>query len=106
MKPDDQSASLQGDSAYDIASFSAQKKKKIYKLDKLWLLRRNHVPTHNAPIISKFPAERNIDVPEHGLYSLDLAPYRGYEETSNDRAKGCVPKESFEQGIESWERRI
>ena len=39
-----------------------------------WFLLHNNAPSHNAAIVKKFLANRNVAVPHHPPYSPDLAP--------------------------------
>jgi len=40
----------------------------------VWFLLHNNVPSHNAAIVKKFLAHRNVAVLHHPPYSPDLAP--------------------------------
>ena len=90
-----------------------------------WLLHHDNAPAHNALGIWEFLARSNIAVLEQIPYSPDLAPcdfflfpklkevikgtrFQDSEaiKTAVTRELRAIPKESFQECVEAWQRRL
>ena len=104
---------------------SVREKRRELWQDKSWLLHHDSAPAHNALNIRQLLAEKNMAVLEQPPYSPDLAPcdfflfpaklkgiikgarFEGVEveRVVTTELRG-IPKESFQQCIEAWQRRM
>ena len=104
---------------------SVREKRRELRQDKSWLLHHDNASAHNALSIRQFLAEKNITVLEKPPCSHDLAPcdfllfpklkgiingthFEGVEAIKRavTTELSGIPKESFQQCIEAWQRRM
>ena len=102
-----------------------KKRRELWETTRSWLLHHEIAPAHNDLGIWEFLAKNNIAVLEQPPYSPDLAPctfflssklkevikgnrFQGLEaiKTAVTRELRAISKESFQECVEVWQRRL